>query len=112
MGFGHRVYMARMYPRALGMTNALTRLSELTGETKLLDMCQKGGEVMREASGLYPNMSYYAAPGSWRLGIPVDLYTAICFSSRLAGLCAHIMEQHHNNYLFSPRVKYTGAPVA
>lgn len=112
MGFGHRVYMDRMDPRALEMKKALTKLSELTGDTKLLDMCQKGEEVIKEAKGLYPNLDYYAAPVFWKLGIPIDLYTPIFFSSRVAGLCAHIIEQHDNNYLFRPRVKYTGAPLA
>src|SRR5699024_5370897 len=112
MGFGHRVYMDRMDTRALEMKKALSKLSELTGDTKLLDMCQKGEEVIKEAKRLYPNLYYYSAPILWMLGIPIDLYTPIFFSSRVAGLCAHIIEQHDNNYLFRPRVKYTGAPLA
>src|SRR5699024_7734432 len=112
MGFGHRVHMDRMDPRALERNEALTKLSEITGDTKLLDMCQKGEDVIKEAKGLYPNRDYYAAPVFWMLRIPIDLYTPIFFSSRVAGLCAHIIEQHDNNYLFRPRVKYTGAPLA
>src|SRR5699024_3811019 len=102
MDFGHRVYIDRMHALAMEMKKALTKLSELTGDTKLLDMCQKGEEVIKEAKGLYPNLDYYAAPVFWMLGIPIDLYTPIFFSSRVAGLCAHIIEQHDNNYLFRP----------
>src|SRR5699024_933527 len=87
MGCGHRVYMDRMDPRALEMRKALTKHSELTGDTKLLDMCRKGEEVIKEAKGLYPNPDYYAAPVFWMLGIPIDLYTPIFFSSRVARLC-------------------------
>src|SRR5699024_1689203 len=100
MGFGHRVYMDRMDPRALERKKALTKLSDLTGDTKLLDMCQKGEEVRKEAKGLYPNLDYYSASVFWMFGIPIDLYTPIFFSSRVAGLCAHFIEQHDNNYLF------------
>lgn len=108
MGFGHRVYMDRMDPRALVMKEALKELCELKEDSKLLDMCEAGETVMEEEKGLYPNLDYYAAPVFWMLGIPISLYTPIFFSSRAAGLCAHIAEQHDNNYLFRPRVHYTG----
>ncbi|MEN1967157.1 citrate synthase [Lentibacillus sp. N15] len=108
MGFGHRVYMKKMDPRALMMKESLKQLCELKGDSLLLDMCEAGESVMAEEKGLYPNLDYYAAPVYWMLGIPIPLYTPIFFSSRTAGLCAHITEQHANNRLFRPRVKYTG----
>ncbi|WP_269409572.1 citrate synthase [Lentibacillus daqui] len=108
MGFGHRVYMKKMDPRALMMKESLEQLCDLKGDSLLLDMCEAGERVMAEEKGLYPNLDYYAAPVYWMLGIPIPLYTPIFFSSRTAGLCAHITEQHANNRLFRPRVKYTG----
>ncbi|MBY7144277.1 citrate synthase [Virgibacillus sp. NKC19-3] len=108
MGFGHRVYMKKMDPRALIMKESLKQLCDIKGDSLLLDMCEAGEKIMLEEKGLYPNLDYYAAPVYWMLGIPIPLYTPIFFSSRTAGLCAHIMEQHENNRLFRPRVKYIG----
>ncbi|MED1443122.1 citrate synthase [Aeribacillus composti] len=108
MGFGHRVYMKKMDPRALLMKKALQQLSEQRGDFRLLEICEAGETIMREEKGLYPNLDYYAAPVYYMLGIPIDLYTPIFFSARTAGLCAHVIEQHNNNRLFRPRVKYTG----
>ncbi|MFC3039486.1 citrate synthase [Virgibacillus xinjiangensis] len=108
MGFGHRVYMKRMDPRAIVMKEALKELCDRKGDHLLLDMCEAGERVMEEEKGLYPNLDYYAAPVYWMLGIPIPLYTPIFFTARSAGIAAHVIEQHENNRLFRPRVHYTG----
>ncbi|MDY0407147.1 citrate synthase [Virgibacillus sp. 179-BFC.A HS] len=108
MGFGHRVYMRKMDPRALMMKESLKKLCEAKGDYRLLEMCEAGEEVMRTEKGLYPNLDYYAAPVYWLLGIPIELYTPIFFSARTVGLSAHVIEQHENNRLFRPRVHYIG----
>ncbi|GIO25009.1 citrate synthase [Oceanobacillus sp. J11TS1] len=108
MGFGHRVYMKKMDPRATITKEALRKLCEKDNDYQLLEMCEAGEAIMREEKGLYPNLDYYAAPVYWKLGIPISLYTPIFFSARTAGLAAHIMEQHENNRIFRPRVEYTG----
>lgn len=110
MGFGHRVYMNKMDPRALIMKELLKQLCDKKGETILLEMCEAGETLMREEKGIYPNLDYYAAPVYWMLGIPIQLYTPIFFSARTVGLCAHIIEQHQNNRLYRPRVNYIGEP--
>ena len=108
MGFGHRVYMKKMDPRALVMKNALKELCMLKDDDLLYRMCEAGEKVMEKEKGLYPNLDYYAAPVYWMLGIPIPLYTPIFFGSRTVGLCAHIIEQHENNRLYRPRVHYIG----
>lgn len=108
MGFGHRVYMKRMDPRAAIMKDSLEKLCEQKGDYSLLEMCEAGEKLMKEERGLYPNLDYYAAPVYWMLGIPIQLYTPIFFSARTVGLCAHVIEQHQNNRLFRPRVQYVG----
>jgi citrate synthase len=108
MGFGHRVYMKKMDPRAFIMKESLKQLCEKKGDYLLLDMCEAGEKILKEEKGLYPNLDYYAAPVYWMLGIPIALYTPIFFSARTVGLCAHVMEQHENNRLFRPRVHYIG----
>lgn len=108
MGFGHRVYMKKMDPRATIMKEALHQLCEIKGDDLLYQMCEVGERIMEREKGIYPNLDYYAAPVYWMLGIPIPLYTPIFYSSRTVGLCAHVMEQHANNRLFRPRVHYTG----
>ncbi|MFJ5769846.1 citrate synthase [Psychrobacillus sp. NPDC093180] len=108
MGFGHRVYMKKMDPRATIMKDALRQLCEIKGDDLLYQMCEAGERIMEREKGIYPNLDYYAAPVYWMLGIPIPLYTPIFYSSRTVGLCAHVMEQHANNRLFRPRVHYTG----
>lgn len=108
MGFGHRVYMKQMDPRATRMKESLKTLSEQDGDDILLKMCEAGEKVMLEEKGLYPNLDYYAAPVYWKLNIPIPLYTPIFLSARTAGICAHVMEQHANNRIYRPRVNYTG----
>ncbi len=108
MGFGHRVYMKKMDPRALIMKEALKQLCDKTGDHRLFKMCEAGERLMEKEKGLYPNLDYYVAPVYWMLGIPIPLYTPVFFSARTAGLCAHVIEQHANNRLFRPRVSYKG----
>ncbi len=108
MGFGHRVYMKKIDPRALVMKDALKALCELKGDDLLYRMCEAGEKVMEREKGLYPNLDYYAAPVYSMLGIPIPLFTPIFFGARTVGLCAHVIEQHENNRLFRPRVLYTG----
>lgn len=108
MGFGHRVYMKKIDPRALMMKEALKQLCDVKGDYTLYEMCEAGEKIMEKEKGIYPNLDYYAAPVYWMLGIPIQLYTPIFFSSRTVGLCAHVIEQHTNNRLFRPRVNYIG----
>jgi citrate synthase len=108
MGFGHRVYMKKMDPRALMMKEALKQLSDQKDDYLLYEMCEAGEKIMEREKGIYPNLDYYAAPVYWMLGIPIPLYTPIFFSARTVGLCAHVMEQHKNNRIFRPRVHYIG----
>ncbi|MBA9027483.1 citrate synthase [Peribacillus huizhouensis] len=108
MGFGHRVYMKKMDPRALIMKKALKQLCDSKGDDLLYKMCEAGEVVMEREKGLYPNLDYYAAPVYYMLGLPIEIYTPIFFSARTVGLCAHVVEQHANNRLFRPRVNYIG----
>ncbi|WP_342543805.1 citrate synthase [Lysinibacillus sp. FSL K6-4013] len=108
MGFGHRVYMKKMDPRAQIMKEALHKLCLEQGDDRLYHMCEAGEKVMVQEKGLYPNLDYYAAPVYYMLGLPIEIYTPIFFGSRTIGLCAHVIEQHDNNRLFRPRVNYIG----
>ncbi|MCS7152354.1 MAG: citrate synthase [Bacteroidia bacterium] len=109
MGFGHRVYMRRMDPRAQLLKEVLQNLVQAAGRgQEYVEMCQVGEDIMRTEKGLYPNLDYYAAPVYYLLGIPIELYTPIFFAARTVGLLAHIIEQHSENRLYRPRVLYKG----
>ncbi|KRE83073.1 citrate synthase 3 [Paenibacillus sp. Soil766] len=108
MGFGHRVYMRKPDPRALLMKEALAKLAPACQQQELYDMCVRGENVMRTEKGLHPNLDYYAAPVYYLLGIPIELFTPVFLAARTVGISAHVMEQHANNRLFRPRVRYTG----
>jgi citrate synthase len=108
MGFGHRVYMKKVDPRAVLMKEALAELVKEKNQQELLRMCVIGEEVMKREKGLYPNLDYYAAPVYHLLGIPIELFTPVFLAARTIGICAHVIEQHENNRLFRPRVIYKG----
>ena len=111
MGFGHRVNMRRMDPRAQLLKEMLSALVAQRGDVdggRLVRMCERAERLMHTEKGLYPNLDFYAAPVFYVLGIPIELYTPIFFAARTAGLVAHVIEQHAHNRLFRPRVRYTG----
>ena len=109
MGFGHRVYMKKYDPRAYFLKDYLPLLATRKPEGKdLYDIYLKVEEVMLRERGLYPNADYPIALLFYLLDIPVVLDTPIFFSARVAGLVAHVMEQHEDNRLFRPRVQYEG----
>ncbi|ALS22855.1 MULTISPECIES: citrate synthase [Paenibacillus] len=108
MGFGHRVYMKKVDPRAMLMKEALAELVQEKDKHELFNICVIGENVMKREKGLYPNLDYYAAPVYYLLGIPIDLFTPVFLAARTIGICAHVMEQHENNRLFRPRVFYNG----
>ncbi|MFZ4451777.1 citrate synthase [Salibacterium aidingense] len=108
MGFGHRVYMKKMDPRATLMKKSLYDLAQDKNRMDLYEICDLGETIMAQKKGLYPNLDYYAAPVYYLLGIPIELYTPVFFAARAAGIGAHIIEQQENNRLFRPRVRYTG----
>src|SRR6266568_5064935 len=65
-------------------------------------------EIMDREKGLCANVDLYAAPVFWMLGFAPELNTPLFAASRVAGWCAHVVEQHDNNRLIRPRSLYTG----
>jgi citrate synthase len=60
------------------------------------------------AKGIYPNVDFYSGIVYDQLGIPRDLFTPVFAISRVAGWCAHWIEQLVDNRIFRPRQVYTG----
>ena len=109
MGFGHRVYMRKHDPRALFLAGYIDRLAPRAPEGRDLAQIYRTVErVMEREKGLFPNTDYPIALLFYLLGIPVPLYTPVFLCSRMAGLVAHVVEQHEDNRLFRPRLVYEG----
>ena len=109
MGFGHRVYMRKYDPRAFLLKKYIPKLVDRLPEGKdLYSIYLTIEKVMLREKGLYPNMDYPAGMLLYLLQVPIPLFTPIFLCSRIAGLIAHVIEQHENNRLYRPRVIYSG----
>jgi citrate synthase len=105
-GFGHRVYTTED-PRA----THLRRMSEDLGKDanpKWYEMSRQIELFVKDEKKLNANVDFYSASTYTTLGIDIDLFTPIFAVSRIAGWCAHILEQHDDNRLIRPRADYTG----
>ncbi len=105
-GFGHRVYTTED-PRA----THLRRMSEDLGKDanpKWYEMSRKIELFVKDQKKLNANVDFYSASTYTTLGIDIDLFTPIFAVSRIAGWCAHVIEQHDDNRLIRPRADYTG----
>jgi 2-methylcitrate synthase len=116
-GFGHRVYKTED-PRAKFLRKFAQELAKDWKGPKYFDI-QEGlvAAIAKARPSMSPaaaekvnivNVDFYAATTYTFLGIPADLGTSIFAVGRMAGWCAHIMEQHGDNRLIRPESEYTG----
>jgi citrate synthase len=73
-----------------------------------LEICLELDRVMEKEKGLFANLDLYAAPVLMLLEIPSELNTPLFACARVAGWCAHVMEQQDHNRIIRPRSLYTG----
>jgi citrate synthase len=107
MGFGHRVYTAGD-PRAAilkGMAEAACRQS---GQALWYDLAVALHAKVQATKRLIPNVDFYSAPLFYSIGIPVDLFTPVIATARIAGWTANLIEQYDDNRLIRPRADYKG----
>lgn len=116
-GFGHRVYKT-VDPRAQHLRTFAQELGRDWNGPKYFEIQEKVREAIeaqretakasvRDKLGVV-NVDYYAATTYTYLGIPADLGTSIFAVGRIAGWCAHVMEQHASNRIIRPESEYTG----
>ena len=116
-GFGHRVYKTED-PRAQFLRKFAMDLAKDWKGPKYFEIQERlAAEIAKQRPTMSPaaaekvnvvNVDYYAATTYTFLGIPADLGTSIFAVGRMAGWCAHIMEQHSDNRLIRPESEYTG----
>lgn len=99
-GMGHAVYTLSD-PRAVLLKSHAKKLAEQKGffnEWKLLDIIErKAPEIFAEEKGITKkicaNVDLYSGLVYRTLGIPQDLYTPMFAIARVAGWCAHRLEE-------------------
>ena len=106
-GFGHAVYRG-MDPRAVLMRDLARRLAERTGERKFLELTETVEGVASYRRLPAPNVDLYAVAVYQSLRVPDDLTTLVFATGRMAGWCAHVLEQYEDNRLIRPRAAYIG----
>ena len=106
-GFGHRVYKTED-PRATHLRRMSEDLGRSANNAKWFEMSRKIELFINEEKKLNANVDFYSASTYTTLGIDIDLFTPIFATSRIAGWCAHVIEQLDDNRLIRPRSKYIG----
>ncbi|RYG46239.1 citrate synthase [bacterium] len=107
MGFGHREYK-KGDSRAIYLTKVAKELGVEAGNTKYGDIADILEKTMLERKSIHPNVDFPAAYAYYLLDIPIDLYTPIFVTARVAGYAAQCMEQLENNRLIRPKSIYEG----
>ncbi len=118
MGMGHAVYKT-MDPRAKFLKQMAGKLAEITGMHDIYEASLKVEEAALEEferrgkTTIKPNVDFYSAPVYYMMGIPPDLMTPIFAMSRIAGWCAHIIEEKFGEAqekpaLYRPKADYVG----
>ncbi len=107
MGMGHRVYTGGD-PRAAILKGMAEAACRETGTALWYDLAVKLHAKVSATKTLIPNVDFYSAPLFYSIGIPVDLFTPVIATSRIAGWTANLLEQYDDNRLIRPRADYKG----
>src|SRR2546427_658931 len=106
-GFGHRVYKVDD-ARARVLRRMAKSMAEATGRQQLFDVAERVYDAMRARTTLPVNVDFFSAVVYDALGISSDFCTSIFAVGRVAGWCAHALEQYADNRLIRPRAEDVG----
>ncbi len=106
-GFGHRVYKVDD-ARARVLRSMAKDMALATGRTRLFEVAEAVYAEVTRRTGLPVNVDFFSAVVYDALGIPPDFCTSIFATARVAGWCAHALEQYADNRLIRPRAHYVG----
>jgi citrate synthase len=117
MGFGHRVYKVRD-PRADVLSKAADAMSSAALEDrKLFDLARSVEqtvlrvlEEVKPGRNLRTNVEFFTALVLQALGLDPRSFVATFACGRVAGWCAHVIEQHAEDHLIRPQSEYVGPP--
>jgi len=106
-GFGHRVYKVDD-ARARVLKGMAASMAAATGRGRLFEVAERVYDATTARTGLPVNVDFFSAVVYDALGIPPDFCTSIFAVGRVAGWCAHALEQYADNRLIRPRAAYVG----
>ncbi len=118
MGMGHAVYKT-IDPRAKILKEMSKRLGKKMGRDhwyEYLTAIEEAGYKEFEARGktnIRTNVDFYSGSVYTLMGIPIDIMTPVFAISRVAGWCAHIIEEkfaeaQEKPALYRPEAEYIG----
>ena len=116
MGMGHREYKIRD-PRAQHLETMAKNLTAKSGTKWYLiaraleDASNKVLQELKPGRHIYANVEFYTAPTLSSLGVSSDEFTCLFAAGRMAGWCAHALEQAKENRLIRPQATYIGPDV-
>ena len=116
MGMGHAVYTT-LDPRA-GILKELA-LGLDTPDSSWVEIAERVRETtqeefrQRKGQEIYPNVDFYSAAVYYQLGIAPDQFTPVFAIGRIAGWCAHVVEEkfaeaQEKPALYRPKAEYIG----
>ncbi len=117
MGFGHRVYKVRD-PRAAVLSTVADAMTSAALENRqLFDLARsveqtalKVLDEVKPGRQLRTNVEFYTALVLQALGLEPRSFVATFACGRVAGWCAHVIEQHAEDHLIRPQSEYVGPP--
>ena len=89
--------------------NTDRQAGQRAGSTKWVELTERMEKAVWDQRKLYANVDLYSASVYYTLGIPPAYFTPVFAMSRIAGWCAHLIEQYANNKLIRPGEHYVGA---
>ena len=115
MGFGHRVYKVRD-PRAEVLSQvAIEMAGARLEDRRLFDLARhveqtaiRVLEQHKPGRNLKTNVEFYTALVLQSLGLQPRSFVAMFACGRVAGWCAHVIEQHAEDHLIRPMSEYVG----
>jgi citrate synthase len=115
MGFGHRVYKVRD-PRAEVLARTAEEMAGADLQNrKLYDLARSVEKTAlavlderKPGRNLKTNVEFYTALVLQSVGLQPDQFVAMFACGRVAGWCAHVMEQHAQDRLIRPQSEYIG----
>ena len=118
MGLGHAVYQVDD-PRALILAPMAEKMGKKAGDLRWYEISKaleiKAKAAFKKAKGrdIFVNVDFYSASLYYSMGIALDQFTPVFAVSRVAGWCAHVMEEQFAGaapkpMLYRPESDYIG----
>jgi len=118
MGMGHAVYQVTD-PRAEILGPMAAKLADQAGRQELYQIANEVLRVTtaeikrRKGREIYANVDFFSAIVNSMIGFPVDMFTPVFAVGRIAGWCAHYLEErfggaHAKPTIYRPKAEYVG----